>query len=121
MVISPRYEVHWSSTLSSIDPDNLYRARGRIVRTVLDDSASEPRLSVTVLQDKSKEEGLVQFFKWDASMDELDIPAEERMDPIKQLYEDFGVSEPSGLLNRSVMGVYFFDRLVGFKKYDEAA
>ena len=111
-------KVHWKSTLMAINPERIERCRGTIVRTVYNESL--PGVFVVVRRDKDSLEGTIDFTHYPAECYEGCKPKDPNETPksIRDLYQDFQVSDSSELVNRGVVGFYFFDSLVAIQKED---
>jgi hypothetical protein len=111
-------QTHWRSGLMAIDPDEIETYDGKIIRTILrTPGGKDPLLEIQVKRGRDGLEGAISFYKWSASdMLGEDIPDEKILDPIEELYRDFGISSETELVGRTINAKYFGNRLVGIQK-----
>jgi len=109
---------HWKSTLMAINPDWIKRYRGVIVRTVYNEKL--PGVFVVVRRDEDSLESTIDFTHYPAECYESFQPKDPNETPksIRDLYQDFQVTDSSKLVNRRVIGFYFSDALVAIQKED---
>ena len=114
---------HWSSTLMAINPNRIERHEGNIVRVAYNSADANPVLILTIKRRKDSLEGTILFGDLGIDMfgegeDEEKPPNHEVHKVIRDVYEDFSITEASQLLGRNVLGLYYsvLDRLVGLEK-----
>lgn len=109
------HKVHWISGLMSINPERIHEHLGTIVGTIFDEQKA--MLSATIRSnDNLPEQPLILTYNY---FDEKGLEKEktkELPDSVRNLYNDFNVSNPSELVGKRVNGLYFLDRLVGIQR-----
>jgi hypothetical protein len=112
--------VHWQTGLMAINPRSIETHKGRILKALaITNDGENKALDLTVKRDSDGLEEILSISNYNICMfDEEDINPKNKIDWIKELYEDFGVENQSGLVGREVNGLYYSGvRLVGISRY----
>lgn len=111
-------KVHWNSAILAINPKEIQRHDGTIIRTLFDDVKKV--LLVDVIRELDSLERKITFSHYPEECHEnvQELNPDEMPQPIKDLYQDFEVKEASELVGRKIVGLYFYNSLVGIRKIE---